>query len=754
MTQLATNTNIAVTTGLSVSYKSPAAVPGQEYSPEATIITDTHFNIAGFNDTAAAIYGFNNSVHCGQQLFDLVKFELIGTSLTAAVKNLFLYGYWKGDVIYKQAERKLVFSTHCTIIKNEQHLPSSIIISTQPICLRVQQDQHLLQAENKYQTLVESLSEGVMLINQHGIIEASNKKASEIVGFEEGTPIGRFFAALEWVTLKEDGSLVDFTEFPALVTLQTGKEFNNVVIGLERSTNRKTTWLTVTSRGIFEEAGSQPTAVVLSFFEITEIKKVNEQLAQSESMFSTFMSNSPTLGWIFDEEGKLVYGNPRFMEIVGLTPCAIGENIAGLTHLPQVLATISKRNRQVIKLCQPVIVEEEITDKRGICRYYLSHWFLLPRRLQGKQLVGGHAVEITDKKRAQQEIDKIYERYHFAINASFNAIWDMDCITGSIYRSDSFGVFSGYTREDVVPAMNWFIEKIHPMDRGRIKSNIADCLEQKITKWENEYRFQVADGSYRHLLDRAHAIYNNGKAVRVIGAMQDITERKKLEAQLLHEQVQKQKMINQATITAQEKERNRISGELHDNVNQLIMSAKLHVCVAKNKGTVPNELLEKANDYLLMAVEEIRDLSKTLTSTLINHVGLQKSIADIGATMLLIKNIQLHTYIREEVVAKLSPEQQLMVYRIIQEQSNNILKYADTNEAIISLKQVNHQVELIISDNGKGFDKTAQKANGIGFINIFNRVDAYNGQVDIITSPGNGCTLMITFPLNEAVADR
>ncbi|MBC7886440.1 MAG: hypothetical protein H7Z13_01025 [Ferruginibacter sp.] len=233
------------------------------------------------------------------------------------------------------------------------------------------------------------------------------------------------------------------------------------------------------------------------------------------------------------------------------------------------------------------------------------------------------------------------------------------------------------------------------------------------------------------------------------GVLKNFTETKKLAAQLIYDQLQKQKMINQVAIKAQEKERNRISGELHDNVNQLLMSARLHICVAKNKTVGQTNLLEKANEYLLMAVEEIRSLSKKLTSTVLTHVGLQKSIAEIAANMLLLKNIQLHTNIRDEVVAKMSSEQHLMVYRIIQEQSNNILKYADTTEASITLKEVNHQVELVISDKGKGFDKTEQKTNGIGLINICNRVDAYSGKLDIITSPGNGCTLIINFPLSE-----
>jgi len=348
-----------------------------------------------------------------------------------------------------------------------------------------------------------------------------------------------------------------------------------------------------------------------------------------------------------------------------------------------------------------------------------------------------------------KEIDKMYERYHFAVNASSDAIWDLDITNGSVYRSDRFNDFTGYKKEESLPSIEWFVDKIHEQDRKRVKLHVEHCIENNVTNWEIEYRFQIADGSFRHLLDKAQAIFEHSKLIRVIGTMQNITERKKLEAQLLHEQVQKQKMINQAIIKAQEKERNRISGELHDNVNQLLMSAKLHICVAKNKEEEPNDLLEKANEYLLMAVEEIRNLSKKLTSTLITNVGLQKSIADIAATMLLLKDIQLHSYINNDVVEKLSAEQQLMVYRIIQEQSNNILKYAETHEAIISLKEVNQNVELIISDNGVGFDKSQQKASGIGFINIFNRVDAYNGKVEIITSPGNGCTLIINFPINE-----
>ncbi len=109
-------------------------------------------------------------------------------------------------------------------------------------------------------------------------------------------------------------------------------------------------------------------------------------------------------------------------------------------------------------------------------------------------------------------------------------------------------------------------------------------------------------------------------------------------------------------------------------------------------------------------------------------------------------DIDVTLNIDETIIDKLTQEQQLVVFRIIQEQSNNIIKYSRASAANISLTEKNNQCCLIISDNGIGFDKAKQKQSGIGFINIFNRIDAYNGKVEINTFPDNGCTLNITIP--------
>jgi signal transduction histidine kinase len=231
-----------------------------------------------------------------------------------------------------------------------------------------------------------------------------------------------------------------------------------------------------------------------------------------------------------------------------------------------------------------------------------------------------------------------------------------------------------------------------------------------------------------------------------LGAIRDLTEKKKLEQQLLQEQEHKHKAISQASLTAQETERSAISRELHDNVNQLLMSAKLFMSSAKTDPGKAEEHIEKAMTYQMMAVEEIRKLSKALNTSFVKVIGLSRSIDDIIINMKAFQGIETQFHYDQKLEKILSDDQKLMIFRILQEQTNNIMKYASAQNVKISLVEENNHIYLSIADDGKGFDTSVQ-SNGIGFMNIYNRVDAFGGEVDLVSSPGSGCSLHIIFPL-------
>jgi signal transduction histidine kinase len=275
---------------------------------------------------------------------------------------------------------------------------------------------------------------------------------------------------------------------------------------------------------------------------------------------------------------------------------------------------------------------------------------------------------------------------------------------------------------------------------------VQDYIQKGNERWEDEYLFLCAEGNYKFLLDSGTILYRQGKPVRILGAIRDLTEKKKLEQQLMQEQEQKQKAVSQAGIAAQEAERSNISRELHDNVNQLLMSSKLFMNSAKTDPDKANEHIEKAIEYQMLAVEEIRKISKALNTSLVKMIGLSRSIDDVIINMRAFQQIETKFNYDQKLEKILSDDQKLMIFRILQEQTNNIIKYADAKNVAISLKEQGSNVYLSISDDGKGFD-TSERSKGIGFINIYSRVDAFGGEVKLTSAPGKGCTLEIVFPL-------
>jgi PAS domain S-box-containing protein len=358
-------------------------------------------------------------------------------------------------------------------------------------------------------------------------------------------------------------------------------------------------------------------------------------------------------------------------------------------------------------------------------------------------------VKKQEKRLVQTEeaLRKSNERFEYAARVTSDAIWDVDIESNQIYRSNAFHQLSGYKKEDTISNLDWWFDKIHPDDQERVTKKFNEHLVNGIGNWQDEYRFLCADGSYKYLIDRGIILFENKKPVRIIGAIEDITQRKQLEEKLLQKEIQKQRQINQATLIAQEQERSKISEELHDNVNQILMSAKLFMETALKKNGQEEEMIQKAIHYQCYALEEIRKISKALNSSLIKTIGFKDCIGDIIDTIRKSKNMNIDFVFDDELENRLTPDQKLMLFRIIQEQTNNIIKHAAAGNVQILTKMSEDSFLLVIADDGKGFDPAIKK-NGIGLTNIMNRTHAFNGEMKLDSAPGKGCRLEVNFPLS------
>ena len=353
------------------------------------------------------------------------------------------------------------------------------------------------------------------------------------------------------------------------------------------------------------------------------------------------------------------------------------------------------------------------------------------------------------EKERQQYLDKIIANEALMKEAEGVAqfgSWEADAITGEVKWSDGVFRILGYEPGEVRPGHDMILRHVHPDDRSVYQNAMFSVLPEHDT-YGSEFRFIDKKGLSKFVFFEAVVKRNNnGQLSRFLGFMQDITEKRKLEKELAEQQLYQQKLITEVTIQAQEKERNELGRELHDNINQLLATVKMYIGIAKSKENLKDDLLESCYVYVNEAMEEIRKLSHSLVAPSLGDMGLQEALQELAQEINFTTGLQIQLINEINTGQIIDDKKELMLYRIVQEQMNNISKYANAKLIVIQLKSENDNLYLSIADNGIGFD-TKKKAKGIGLKNIKSRVEFYSGKMNITSSPGQGCKLELTIPL-------
>ena len=241
-------------------------------------------------------------------------------------------------------------------------------------------------------------------------------------------------------------------------------------------------------------------------------------------------------------------------------------------------------------------------------------------------------------------------------------------------------------------------------------------------------------------------ILYKGKKAR-LATITDIAEKIRLRRKMSQTQDSVKKLLDQATRNAQEKERDFIGKELHDNISQIMASTRLLLEVAENNPEVKDDMIRLSKVNIGEAIREIRALSKTLVGEEKEEFFLTAAVEELVRSYLIVNSFEI-AFTCSGYVEELPDDIKLTVFRIIQEALNNISKHAQATKVSLDITYEN-QLLVSIRDNGQGFDITAQRS-GIGINNIRHRVQFYNGAVDIISAPGKGCAVLIQLPVAGA----
>jgi len=352
--------------------------------------------------------------------------------------------------------------------------------------------------------------------------------------------------------------------------------------------------------------------------------------------------------------------------------------------------------------------------------------------------------------RNNQTLQNPYEaNFKLIFNSSSDIFYDVDLLSNIVVVSDAFEKSLGYkVFKNTLSGAEW-MSHIHPDDLEPLMVDYKKLLRSRKHEWKYNFRYVKSDNSVMAMLGNSILLrHPDGKAYRIIGSIQDADKNKNKEKKLSLEIASRENDMLAALEEARTAERSEIGKELHDNVNQLLGASKLYLEMAKKGGKNSKLYLNRSSEYTLTAIEEIRNLTKTLTTDVVNVFGLLGSIKNLASDLMEVQPLLITLQLDPAIEDLISNNVKLHLYRIVQEQFNNIVKHAEASTIIVSFARNENLLLMIITDNGKGFD-VSQTSKGIGLNNIAERVKLIKATSELISKIGKGTTFVLKLELEQ-----
>lgn len=323
------------------------------------------------------------------------------------------------------------------------------------------------------------------------------------------------------------------------------------------------------------------------------------------------------------------------------------------------------------------------------------------------------------------------------------------------FVNDAYCRFSGRKRQDLIGKK--FLELLPEETRERALNQVALVAARRDTcAWEHEVSLPDGGLGWQHGV--GYPIFaSNGQLEEIQAIGHDITDRKRAELTLqqnenaLRASYDRIQDLAGKLITAQEAERSRIAGELHDDVNQQLAGLSIALSNVKRRlqnggdATVQDEL-SRLQQRTIDLADVIRNLSHELHPGVLQHVGLAAALngycAEVGRQQIDA------TFSAVDGLDGIPQDVALCLYRVAQEALRNIAAHAGAHKAQITLRSIEDGVELVIVDDGEGFDLAeVRRLGGLGLISLDERVRLIGGSLTINTEVEHGTEVRVQVPL-------
>jgi len=529
-----------------------------------------------------------------------------------------------------------------------------------------------------------------------------------------------------------------------------------------------------------------------AFTDITWRRRTEVALKESEEFYRSIFQNNHVMMLLIDPAtGDIVDANPAACAFYGSSCEELrSRKITDINTLPdeQVFAEmqLAKEGRRRQFSCRHRL-------PRGEGRFEVRdvEVFSSPMRFQGREMLYSIINDISARKEAERSLQRAKEELQIILDSVPAMIFYKDKENRFIRTNRALSEATGLAKEEMDGK---FLFELFPSLADYYWKDDQEVMRGGIPKRNIVETLQTPEGIRWVQTDKIPYSDNEGNIIGEIGFMRDITELKLAEEALkrvhdeleerveertedlrrtveqlqweiterwraeeaLTESEQRLRYLATQLLSAQERERQRISMELHDGLGQSLMVLKMQIGAVKRN--LPSELkgardgCSDAVDTLNSIIDDIHRISHNLSASILEDMDLSAALKQLFEEFSMGHEIECSVNF-DDIANLFSPETELIIYRIFQEALTNIGKYAQATKVMTTIKKTEKGIHFSVKDNGNGFDiehvlaGTATR-RGIGLGSMEERVRMINGIYRLWSEVGKGTKISFILPIN------
>ena len=638
--------------------------------------------------------------------------------------------------------------------------------------------------------LLANVRDAVIVTDLAGLVTYWNEGATRLFGFEAAEMLGRPVAE----------------RFPEPTRSEAETWIRRIAAGaaefagewLDYRKDGSRVWIEANTRRITDDGGN-PVGIMGVSHDITERKRAEEGLRQSEEGFRLLVQTVRDYAiLLMDPAGNVASWNEGAERILGYRADEVLGRPGSLFYTEEDLRAGLFERELKTAVREGQATDENWSVRKDGSRFWASGTTTALRGSAG-ELRGFAKIfrDLTERKAALDALREKDLRLRAALAAARMGTWHWDVRADRQLLDDSLHRLLGLGPGQSVSSLEQFLQLIHPDDRAAVGAAFRRSVEEAASL-DIEFRVVWPDGSLHWLKDKGDVVPGpDGRLLHLTGACVDITDRKEAEAELRRAKAELEQRVAERTaelsqavrtlleevalrttaeqslrqrskqlrelageITlAEQRERRRLAGVLHDHLQQTLVAARFHLSVLGKHG---DEAARAAAAQVEELLNECLAASRTLTAELsppaLNEGDLVTALEWLARWKEDRHGLAVQLTVGEDI-PPVPEDVKVLLFESVRELLFNVVKYADVRSASVDVRRgAGTALRILVMDEGRGFDPDGRlqdsREGGFGLFTIRERLGLLNGAMDIDSAPGEGCRITLTVPLAPAPLRR